>query len=31
VFSDDRDDVNISRNIDFVEKLVGIALAVMVL
>jgi hypothetical protein len=31
VFSDDRDDVNISSNIDFIEKLVGIALAVMVL
>jgi len=28
VFSDDRDDVYISVNIDFIEKLVGIALAV---
>jgi hypothetical protein len=31
VFSDDRDDIDISLNIDFIEKLVGIALTIMVL
>ena len=31
MFSDDRDDVDISINIDFIEQLVGIVLSIVVL